>query len=803
MRLVRLLGTLLLFLISPLLLIFTIGALALVDVLFAIVGSRRTPASVATGNGSASVVIPNWNGRDLLEKYLPSVIAAISGHPDNELIVVDNASSDGSAEFLLESFPRVRMIRSGKNLGFGGGSNLGIREARNDIVVLLNSDMRVEPDFLAPLLEPFSDPLVFSVSSQIFFSDPSRRREETGLTQGWWDEGRLRLSHRIDDEIKRPFPCFYGGGGSSAYDRRKFLELGGFDEILQPFYYEDTDLGYMAWKRGWKVLYQPRSVVHHEHRGTIGRKFSQSYIQSVLKKNVVLFLWKNVHSWRLLGAHFVWCLLSSFRSLLFGDAPGSYSSPGLAKAFLQLAPVCKARWRAKNLSVISDREALVRPLGSYFRDRFEVEKEVVPTRLRVLFAAPYPIEPPVHGGAVFMKMTLEELGQYADVHLVGMLDRAEDLPLQAPLAPLCASMNFRVRRPPPRRNLSTLKPHAVQEFADEVFAWILHRTVLQESIDVIQLEYLQFSQYAGEYHRLPCFIFEHDVYFQSVGRLLNGSLTLNKRLHYFFEYLRALRYELTALTKFTRVQLCSHENASYLLEFSPELRSRIDNGVRAGIQTARYPFIVEPREADTMLFVGSFRHEPNVHALRWFVAEVLPRVTALRPSAILVIVGSDPPPSMAFLTEHLSVRFTGHVEDIRAPLGRYASFVCPILSGSGIRVKLLEAFAAGIPAISTSIGAEGLVSESGTICEIANTPDDFAAAAVRVLSDPQYARAMALRARQHVESGMDGSAITAKLEQIYRREAVARRNPAPARMELQRESLATPAGTSTRRRPSL
>ena len=75
-------------------------------------------------------------------------------------------------------------------------------------------------------------------------------------------------------------------------------------ELLAPFYLEDTDLGYMAWKRGWKVLYQPRSVVYHEHRGTIGKRFREDYIQAVLKKNFLLFCWKNIHEWRRLRLAF-------------------------------------------------------------------------------------------------------------------------------------------------------------------------------------------------------------------------------------------------------------------------------------------------------------------------------------------------------------------------------------------------------------------------------------------------------------------------------------------------------------------
>ncbi len=181
-----------------------------------------------------------------------------------------------------------------------------------------------------------------------------------------------------------------------------------------------------------------------------------------------------------------------------------------------------------------------------------------------------------------------------------------------------------------------------------------------------------------------------------------------------------------------------------------------------------------------MLFVGSFRHNPNVEGLQWFVAEVLPRITAANPQAVLVIVGTEvPPATAASLNRHKGVRFTGYVEDIREPLGRYATFVCPILSGSGIRVKLLEAFATGIPVISTSLGAVGLARDTGSLCEIADTPDGFAAAVLRLLASREYASQLAMRARQFVESQMDGTVATGRLLQVYRREAIAMRRAQP------------------------
>ena len=266
--------------------------------------------------------------------------------------------------------------------------------------------MRVAPDFLAPLLDAFSNEKVFAVSCQIFFSDPARRREETGLTEGRWHRGGLQVGHRVDDSIAEPYPCFYGGGGSCAFDRQKFLELGGFDELFAPFYFEDADLGYLAWKRGWQVLYQPRSIVWHEHRGTIGRHYSEARIRAILDKNRLLFCWKNIHEWRRLVGHLAY---ATVETVVRGNVRG------LCRAVSQLPAALQSRRRARALATVSDAEAFRRPMGGYCRDRFA---PLAPprSRLRVLFLSPYSICPPVHGGAVFMYNTVRELARHCEVH---------------------------------------------------------------------------------------------------------------------------------------------------------------------------------------------------------------------------------------------------------------------------------------------------------------------------------------------------------------------------------------------------
>ncbi len=751
---------------APVLLLASWLVLAASDLFNSLSRRKTLPADQPVSGRAVSVVIPTWNGRHHLERNLQSVVAALEGNPAHEIIVVDNASSDGTAEFIEQSFPGVRVLKLEQNRGFGGGSNAGFQAAKNDVVVLLNNDMRVEANFLPPLLRGFADPRVFAVSSQIFFSDPAKRREETGLTQGEWINGRLHVRQLIDDQISDLFPVFYAGGGSTAYDRRKFLELSGFDPLMEPFYLEDTDVSYMAWKRGWVILYQPESVVYHDHRGTIGTHFSPAYIDAVLQKNHLLFTWKNIHEVKRLAAHFFWLYGGMWVHLLAGPSPTRPALGGFLRALRQLGQVLRCRKRARQLSQVNDTEAFRRPLAGYFRDRFlavDPDRE----KLNVLFLSPYPIEPPLHGGAVFMNQTIRKLVDHANVHLMCLLDEAEDYETNQRLETICASAEFMVRWKDGTHGIGALDPHAARTFYNPDFLWRIHRAIYQRRIDVVQIDYTQLAVYAPSFRQVGMFLFEHDVYFQSVLRGMKGSRAPVPWMRSGFEYLRALRFERQALTKFDAVQVCTAENRRYLESFSWN-GTPIREGFRAGIEVGQYPFVEQGREAETMLFVGNFRHDPNREALEFFVQRILPLVSAAKPGARLVIVGAQAPPGYESVFQGPAIEYLGAVQDIREVLRKYAAFVCPILSGSGVRVKLLEAFAAGIPVVSTPLGAEGLAEDNPGHIELADSAEEFARKLVELFDNPERACAMARQAREKVEAGWDIGRMTGRLEQYYR-----------------------------------
>jgi len=242
-----------------------------------------------------SIVIPNWNGEELLKKNLPAVLRTGA----DEVIVVDDGSTDGSREYIkqLTSYElRIKTIFNKKNLGFAASVNKGVKAAKGEIVVLLNNDVVPEEKFLKPLEEDFGDPKVFAVS----LGEP-----QWSWAKGKWIRGFIE--HEPGEKTKAPHISFWASGGSGAFRKEIWEKLGGMDELYHPFYWEDVDLSYRAWKRGYKVIWNPRAVVYHKHEGTISR-FSKKYVNLIAERNRLLFIWKNITSPKMILEHKFWLI---------------------------------------------------------------------------------------------------------------------------------------------------------------------------------------------------------------------------------------------------------------------------------------------------------------------------------------------------------------------------------------------------------------------------------------------------------------------------------------------------------------
>jgi GT2 family glycosyltransferase len=209
-----------------------------------------------------SIILVVFNGLGYLESCLNSVMPEIS--PEVELILVDNASSDGSADFVQQRWPQARLIRNAINRGFAAASNQGAGQAAGDILVFLNQDTRVLPGWLAGLSVPLEqEPGIGLVTSKLLLMSRPEQIQMCGqdihFTGFTFGRGFLCPS----SEYSQPEAVSAVAGASFAIRRRLWEQLGGFDESLF-MYYEETDLCWRARLAGFTSVYNPGSVIQHD-----------------------------------------------------------------------------------------------------------------------------------------------------------------------------------------------------------------------------------------------------------------------------------------------------------------------------------------------------------------------------------------------------------------------------------------------------------------------------------------------------------------------------------------------------------
>ncbi len=268
--------------------------------------AKRCPAF------SVSVVIPTYEGKALLARFLPSVVTALrtyvaaTGAPV-EILVVDDGSQDGTADWLTaQKVDFTRVLRQPVNRGFAPTCNVGFAEAQYDLIWLLNNDVETTPDALLPLTPHFTNPTVFAVASRALRlgGDAIDGAGRLGrCVRGYW---KVFESYDVLPNQTPPdatLPTLAAGGGYSLFDAAKLRAIGGFDELLVPFYWEDVELCYRAWKRGWEVRYEPRSVVFHQSSATIRPRFAPRLVEITATRNRLLMHWIHLHDSRWWAAH--------------------------------------------------------------------------------------------------------------------------------------------------------------------------------------------------------------------------------------------------------------------------------------------------------------------------------------------------------------------------------------------------------------------------------------------------------------------------------------------------------------------
>lgn len=249
-----------------------------------------------------SFVAPNYNGAKVIGACLDAALAEIASAPEpGEIIVVDDASSDDSVKLISSYRDKVTLIEKKSNSGFSSTANAGISAARGDVVFLINNDVQVHPGLAAAALPHFDDPDLFAVSFKAVDETGAVRigrvlpKFSKGFLKGVPDE-------RVSADEK-PSLTFFASGGGAAFCREKLAALGGFDENMDPFYWEDVDLSYRALKRGWKIICDPNCSVFHPSGGIISSNFKKRAADVVSRRNQLVFFWKNITGSRMLLTH--------------------------------------------------------------------------------------------------------------------------------------------------------------------------------------------------------------------------------------------------------------------------------------------------------------------------------------------------------------------------------------------------------------------------------------------------------------------------------------------------------------------
>ena len=291
-----------------------------------------------------SVVIPTYRKN---EQFIRNLRQNMKYFDRCEVVIVNDYPLK-SIKKDLSSF-KIKLIENKENLGFGRAVNIGVKKTKNDYVVLLNSDVVLYDDGFKKALDLFKkDEKLFDVG----FVQKEKHDQIVGKNRVFWKNGFLQHSHASD--LKTGISAWVEGG-ACIIQKEIYLKLGGFDELYSPFYWEDIDLSYRAWKADYRLLFDRSILVEHFHESTISTYFTSDIINKIAYRNQFIFLWKNITDSNLLLNHVLFIIPTTVVNILKGNI---IMLMGFFLALVKIPAILSRRKKQRKFFQQKDKEIL-------------------------------------------------------------------------------------------------------------------------------------------------------------------------------------------------------------------------------------------------------------------------------------------------------------------------------------------------------------------------------------------------------------------------------------------------------------
>lgn len=392
--------------------------------------------------------------------------------------------------------------------------------------------------------------------------------------------------------------------------------------------------------------------------------------------------------------------------------------------------------------------------------------------MRILLLTQVVPFPPDSGPKIKTYNVLRYLAQEHDVHLVSFVRPGPEADHANALRDVCASVTcVPLRRSRLRdiaylsRSLITGRPFLIERDDLAHMRQAIQTVLAQHQFDAVHADQLTMGQFAVDLP-LPIRVFdEHNAVWTIVKRAAQHEPVWRRPLAE-LEWRKLRAYEGRLCAQFDAVTVVSDADRQALEEAAGTRLAAVE--IPIAIDATELRFELREPGARDVLSVATMFYPPNVEGVAWFATEAFPRVRAESPETRFRIVGSRPPGHIRDLaTDASGIDVAGYVPDVTDLFRTSAVLVVPLHSGSGMRVKILEAFARGIPVVSTTIGVEGIAANHEEHLLVADTPETFAAAVTRLLREPDTAARLAHAARKLVEDRYDWRTALRPLDALY------------------------------------